>query len=129
MKPAFIAPRRLLERKPAHGAPCTQCGLCCIATLCRAAVLVFGADHPAPCPALRFDAGERSCCDLVANPNTYRAGDPDTLRRAALHLIRAGDGCDARFNGEPRDANFDARVDGRENARATAQALHTWGSR
>ena len=128
MKPAFLAPRRLLERKPPHGAACTSCGLCCLATRCRLSVLVYG-DGPGPCPAVRFDALESSSCNVVADPTAYRpGGDAAELRAAALLLIRAGTACDARFNGEARDAAFDAREDAREAATAldTARAIRAW---
>jgi hypothetical protein len=112
-------PRDMVERKPPHGSPCTACGLCCHIMLCRLALGVFG-DQPGPCPALLLDSARRSSCGLVA------AATDAAHRNAALHLIRAGDGCDCRINGEARNVAFDARVDGRENPRLTKQAAYLW---
>ena len=102
MKPMFVAPRHLLERKPPHGQPCTRCGLCCMATLCNLASHVFG-PGPGPCPAL-LEKPDGYECGLVTE-----VGHKD-LRDAALLLIGSGTGCDARFNGEPADAAFHAKL-------------------
>lgn len=103
---AFIAPRSALEKKPPHGDPCTRCGLCCMAKLCRLAEALFNGGRPAagPCPALVMDEGGYYACGVVA----ASAGD---LREAALVLTGAGLGCDARFNGEPRNQEFADRID------------------
>jgi hypothetical protein len=41
MKPVFRAPRDMLARKPAHGAACNHCGLCCVSSLCDLAQYVL----------------------------------------------------------------------------------------
>jgi hypothetical protein len=119
-KPVFLAPRGMLARKPPHGAPCNGCGLCCYATTCALGRALFKTSA-GPCPALRFDAERRSFCGVVADAPS------DTLRDAALVLIRAGDGCDARFNGERRDPDFDRRIDAADNPRLRKQAAYLWG--
>lgn len=115
-------PRGMMERKPAHGAPCTRCGACCAAALCDLAKHVFG-PRPGPCPALLLDADDRSACGLVEmSPDEDHAN-------AALQLISAGDGCDARFNGEPVNRAFHAYQAGLDvkNADAIKTARRVWG--
>ena len=129
MKRAFLAPAGMLDRKPPHGAPCNDCGLCCVATTCALGAHLFKTDV-GPCPALTFDDLRRSHCDVVVHPERYAtrgAIAPATLSRAAALLVRAGQGCDARFSGEPRDATFDARLDARDDPRAIANARFLWG--
>ena len=93
-------PREMVARKPPHGAPCNRCGVCCHATLCELARHVFG-PRPGPCPALVPDGADRWACGLVASA-------PPLLADAACVLISAGDGCDARINGEPTNTGFHA---------------------
>lgn len=121
-------PRALAERKPAHGRPCNGCGLCCYVTTCELGAAIFGT-RAGPCPALGFDLDGKSCCTVVAHPTDYydtARASPAVMQGAALYLIRAGDGCDARINGEPTDADFNARVDARDDARKRAQARFLW---
>jgi hypothetical protein len=123
-KPTFYAPRDMLARKPAHGAACTHCGLCCVATLCGLAQHVFHRPAtPGPCPALTLRNGV-SACGLVEQTT-------GEMRAAALHLIGAGDNCDARFNGEPRNMAYAARQETYWNrpdvAQTTRDARRKWG--
>lgn len=137
MSPAFVAPKGALDRKPPHGAPCTRCGLCCQATLCKTAMHVFDRpSFPGPCPALRFDRDGRSSCGLVDQPEAYApavvaAHGRSNASNAAAHLIGAATGCDARFNGEPIDEAFYARLLrwDREHERRTRTAGRIWGHR
>jgi hypothetical protein len=150
VKPVFPAPRAMLERKPRHGAACNHCGLCCTATLCDLAQHVFKRPaYPGPCPALGWSSAKQgpdvpskapragcakqgpapeSVCGLVAWAE--REGR-DALRTAALHLIGSDDGCDARFNGEPRDMEYAARQSQHWNApdtvAKTRAAARAWG--
>ena len=128
MKPVFMAPREMIERKPRHGQPCNDCGLCCVATLCELGRALFN-QSAGPCPALRFDGLKRSTCNVVRHPEDYcERGKimPDTMSRAAALLVRAGQGCDARFNGEWRDPEFDAKLDAKDDPHAIAQARFIW---
>ena len=124
MKPMIAAPRDMVERKPAHGSPCNRCGLCCYAVKCSLGKHIFG-PAPGPCPALRLVDG--------GDGHTYECGivgeATEDMREAAQLIIGAGDGCDARFNGEWRNVPFsDAlrRLDylRREEIKA---ALAIWG--
>jgi hypothetical protein len=121
-----VAPRAAMERKPRHGAECNRCGVCCIAILCPLAMHVFERTAlPGPCPALVWD-GPNSSCGLANNPLI-----PTKYQEAARLLIRAGTGCDARFNGEPADDSAYARWDQWDNDHATAlrAARNLWGSK
>jgi hypothetical protein len=117
----FRAPAGILARKPAHGAPCNRCGLCCIATLCDIGRTLFRQER-GPCPALQWD-GEESRCGILAEPNL-----PKPLADAAALLLYAGRGCDARFNGEPKNETFNAteRAYEREHADELRQARDLW---
>lgn len=120
MSYAFRAPRAMLDRKPPHGAPCNRCGLCCVATLCDLGRHFFGR-AAGPCPALRFDQEGNSACGLTL------CGEQKYSDAAAL-LIGAGDGCDARFNGEWTNTEFhkhQARLDV-ERADEIAKAKALW---
>jgi len=120
MKPTFMAPRSVLETKPAHGQPCNRCGLCCYATICDLGQSVFHR-KAGPCPALEGSFGNASCGLTQHGPTKYRA--------AAGLLIGAGTGCDARFNGEPAHAAFyDAlRRWDEEHASELRDARKLWG--
>jgi hypothetical protein len=113
-KPMFRAPAGLLAKKPPHGKPCTQCGLCCMATLCGLAQHVF--HRPAalgPCPALRKIDDSNYVCGFATEPQV-----PQHLREAAAVIIGADTGCDARFNGEPSDQAFYNALDRRDVEKA-----------
>ncbi|MFI8618745.1 hypothetical protein ACIGHN_24895 [Acidovorax sp. NPDC077693] len=85
--------------KPAVGAPCNGCGLCCLAEPCPLGVVVSRRRHGA-CVALRWDgAHARYLCGMVADP-----GEVTGLRQRWLTVplawlarrwIAAGVGCDA----------------------------------
>ena len=98
-----------LERKPPHGAPCNRCGYCCKAIICPFGAVLFKRQH-GPCPALvENEAG--LACGVVAHPMNYArvrtlTHGVEEMRRAALLLIGAGDGCDAVANGEPANEAF-----------------------
>lgn len=119
--PALV-PRHMLGRKPPHGQPCNRCGACCAVTLCALGQIVFRRAL-GPCPAL-VETSLGTSCGLT------QVEDGDA-RAAALLLIGAGDGCDARFNGEPVDHAFHnhlARLD-RERASRLRHARRLWEGR
>ena len=99
MSEIVCVPRGLLERKPPHGSPCNNCGLCCHAKKCDIGRALFGAKRER-CPALRFDADNNSSCDVIANPQDYTDADVETARAAAMLLLYAGFGCTMRLQGE-----------------------------
>lgn len=119
MKPFAILPKGALANKPAHGAPCNRCGVCCIATLCELGEHLFK-KRAGPCPALVHNS-EGYACGVVQETS-------GEMREAALHLIGAAIGCDARFNGEWVNRNFhklQAELD-RKNMTLTQRARALW---
>jgi hypothetical protein len=84
--------------KPAPGAPCNGCGVCCALEPCPLGVLASRRVHGA-CAALAWDDAEsRYRCALVVRP---QQGLPQVLRaaaplvaRLARRWIAAGAGCD-----------------------------------
>lgn len=77
-------------RKPAEGAPCNGCGLCCLAEPCPLGMLLsrkrFGA-----CVALRWsEADQRYRCGAVQGPWGW----------LARRWISAGSGCDSSLQPE-----------------------------
>lgn len=79
------APREMIALKPAHGAACTRCGLCCFVALCDLSQRVFNLPADAgPCPALTGSVGAASC-GLTTLPDAE-------LAAAAALLINAGNG-------------------------------------
>lgn len=129
---AAFVPRADHERKPSHGAPCTRCGLCCMATLCPLGRHAFKRED-GPCPALVKD-GDGYACGLATEPHRYfparalvKGGA--ALAAAARWLIGGGTGCDARFNGEPINQEFYVTLRRWDvaNRRAVQRARKLWG--
>ncbi len=91
--------------KPAVGAPCNGCGLCCLAEPCPLGVLVSRRRQGA-CAALRWDGrAGRYLCGMVAAPGDvlgprWRWAAP-LLGRLARRWIAAGTGCDAALEAAP----------------------------
>ena len=84
--------------KPAAGAACNGCGVCCAWQPCPLGVLVSGHRQGA-CAALRWDAASALYrCAMVQAPETAWPALPRLLRpllaRLAQRWIAAGAGCD-----------------------------------
>ena len=84
--------------KPAVGAPCNGCGVCCAWQPCPLGVLVTGRRH-GMCDALRWDdAAGLYRCAMVQAPEQAWPALPSwlrpALRRLARRWIAAGVGCD-----------------------------------
>jgi len=91
--------------KPALGAPCNGCGVCCLVAPCPVGVIVSRRRHGA-CKALVWSAPDRRyfCGLLVVRPGEQgawwrRAGRAVWLRWAR-RMISAGSGCDASLEVE-----------------------------
>jgi hypothetical protein len=84
--------------KPAVGAACNGCGLCCAAAPCPLGVLVSRRRRGA-CQALQWDApASRYFCGVVAEPGRWLRWLPAGLARSlARRWISAGSGCDAEI--------------------------------
>jgi|SRR5215472_3999387 len=114
-------PRQMFEKKPPHGSPCNRCGVCCYVVQCELSRHVFGDLGRGPCPALSPD-GDDYKCGLACE-------GPLIKRQATAVLIGAGDGCDARFNGEPVNLAFNQRLAKLDQERAAEirTARIVWG--
>ena len=85
--------------KPAEGAPCNGCGLCCLAEPCPLG-MVLSRKRRGACTALRWNETQRLYrCGALTEPAAvlpvrlrFLAG---LLKRLALRWIAAGKGCDA----------------------------------
>lgn len=99
-----IALHREAPDKPAPGAPCNGCGVCCAAEPCPASLLIFRRRR-GPCPALEWHpqaAPARYRCGLMSDPQRHLRWLPAGLaRRLFARWIAAGRGCDS-------DAEIDA---------------------
>jgi hypothetical protein len=78
--------------KPAFGATCNGCGLCCAVEVCRIGQMAFG-DVPAPCPGLTFVQGRFWCQLVLAEQQAQGLGVVTAPRLAEALAI--GRGCDA----------------------------------
>mgnify|MGYP003597837311 CR=1 FL=1 len=78
--------------KPAYGAPCNGCGVCCLMEPCPIGIIVSRRRKGA-CSALRWDAAAQH----------YRCGlmDKAVLRPMVRRWIAAGSGCDAQIDVRP----------------------------
>lgn len=88
--------------KPAEGAPCNGCGLCCLAEPCPLGVLV-SRRRTGACAALRWsDAQARYQCGMVTDPGGVTGLNHPWAQRALSALARrwiaAGVGCDAQLD-------------------------------
>lgn len=85
--------------KPAEGAPCNGCGVCCLAEPCPAGIVATRSTH-GPCTLLRWDATASIYrCGLLAGDGRPHAGRlaatvGTAWRAIARRWIAAGRGCD-----------------------------------
>lgn len=91
--------------KPAHGAPCNGCGVCCLSEPCPLGMVLSGRRRGA-CAALRWnDVQGRYQCGALSEPaSVLRPGwrwTAPLLRRLAPRWIAAGVGCDAHLEATP----------------------------
>ncbi|MDX9995474.1 MAG: hypothetical protein RBS28_09120 [Rhodocyclaceae bacterium] len=82
--------------KPAVGAACNGCGVCCSLAPCPLSRWLLG-HRAGTCPALRWQDG-RYVCGLVVAPRTFLNRLPafcvPVASRLAYRWIAAGSGCD-----------------------------------
>lgn len=83
--------------KPAVGAPCNGCGVCCALETCPLARVRF-LRRQGPCPALEWsDSAGRYQCGMLVRPSCYLALPSrldGLLSRLCARWIAAGIGCD-----------------------------------
>ncbi|MFZ4285927.1 hypothetical protein [Variovorax sp. HJSM1_2] len=93
--------------KPAFGAPCNGCGVCCLVAPCPLGMMVSRRRSGA-CKALHWsDAEQRYQCGLLMAPQRLlgrQSGTPRWLTRLLGRWVRrwiaAGQGCDATWQPE-----------------------------
>jgi hypothetical protein len=90
--------------KPAVGAACNGCGVCCLAEPCPVGMLVSRRRHGACAALLWSDERSRYLCGVASDPARFMA--PRWLAalagRFALRWIAAGQGCDCDLEPEVR---------------------------
>jgi hypothetical protein len=95
--------------KPAWGAPCNGCGVCCLAEPCPVGMLVSRRRTGACAAVTWVEEEQRYRCGVVLAPAAHlprwlrampRAGQRG-LVRLALRFIAAGKGCDSDAELEP----------------------------
>ena len=98
MKARIIELHAKAPAKPAIGAACNGCGVCCALETCPLAMLRF-LKRRGPCPALEWSANDvRYVCGLLKHPEHYLplpAGTQNMARRFFARSIAAGKGCDS----------------------------------
>ena len=88
--------------KPAYGAPCNGCGLCCLAEPCPLGMLL-SRRRTGACVALRWsEAAQCYRCGVLADPPDQRVGRA-LWRVLARRWIGAGQGCDADLAAFPAE--------------------------
>lgn len=89
--------RREAPAKPAVGAPCNGCGVCCAAAPCPLSRALLR-HRAGPCPALDWD-GVRYRCGLLVAPAHHLRWLPGwaqpAFRRLARRYLAVGAGCDS----------------------------------
>jgi len=95
----IILLHREAPAKPALGAACNGCGVCCAAEPCPAGMLIFR-QRSGACPALLWNAADkRYVCGLLAHPERHLRCLPSfalpLARRLFRRWIAAGIGCDS----------------------------------
>ncbi len=95
----------LAPPKPAYGARCNGCGICCLSTPCPLG-MVLSRRRTGACTALRWDpAALQYRCGAISDaasvlPRAWRWSAP-LLRRLARRWIAAGIGCDSTLTVAP----------------------------
>lgn len=97
LKDQFVQIHPAAPAKPAEGAPCNGCGLCCLAEPCPLGILLSRRRHGA-CVALRWsDAQGRYLCGALDEPEAVlgRWARWPLVSAWVRRWIAAGQGCDA----------------------------------
>jgi len=99
VKQHIIELHRRAPPKPAYGAPCNGCGVCCATTPCPVAML-FLWQFSGRCRALLWqDEASRYACGMALSPDRFASFIPARWRsgfaRWFASRIAAGAGCDA----------------------------------
>lgn len=103
-RPTFIAIHPAAPAKPAPGAACNGCGVCCCAVPCPVSRVLLGHRH-GTCPALSWrDNDRRYVCGMIKQPATFLRWLPPRWEAAAsrrfARWVAAGIGCDSDIESE-----------------------------
>ena len=110
----FIRIEPLAPPKPAEGAACNGCGVCCLVAPCPVGMLV-SQRRSGPCTALAWSATERRYhCGMLTEPERHMGGLGRWLRRPMRRWIAAGRGCDSNL--EVGSAQPDQPIASRDRA-------------
>lgn len=98
MAPSHVVLHAAAPPKPAVGAPCNGCGVCCGIAPCPLSRALLG-HRGGACPALAWQAdARRYVCGLLVAPTAHLSWLPRPLappvQRLAHRWIAAGTGCD-----------------------------------
>jgi hypothetical protein len=104
LTPAIVWLHPEAPAKPATGAPCNGCGLCCLSEPCPLGMVV-SRRRTGACVALRWNDGDRRYrCAMVADPGGVTGWTRPWQLRALSWLahrwIAAGVGCDAQLQAQ-----------------------------
>jgi hypothetical protein len=111
--------------KPAPGAPCNGCGLCCAWSRCPLGWIVSGGFHQSsqqePCSALRWNESLlRYQCGMVSSPQSILSWLPSWITpivtKWSLRWISSDSGCDADLEIE-REPSVNSLSDARDKAK------------
>lgn len=123
-------------QKPAHGAGCNFCGLCCLSGTCKTGQKFFGIAEATRCPALSFSEHGIASCGLMEHPDRFapelaKVHGAARLGEAMRVMLGSGTGCDARLQDEPRNEAFDRRLAlwKKSLTRKREAARKMWGGR
>jgi hypothetical protein len=96
MQARVILLRAAAPPKPAPGATCNGCGLCCAAQPCPLGMLLSRRRH-GRCRALLWQGNEgRYVCGVMSQPQRWLPWLPAAMtRRMAARWIAAARGCDS----------------------------------
>lgn len=100
----LIAIHAAAPPKPAPGAPCNGCGVCCAAAPCPLSRVLLG-HRDGACPALQWRAGDAHyVCGMATEPARFIGWLPQSLgafaARRCARWIAAGRGCDSTLETE-----------------------------
>ena len=85
----------LAPPKPAEGAACNGCGVCCLAAPCPVGMLV-SRRRSGPCDALVWSAAARRYhCGMLTEPERHVGWLGRWTQRPMRRWIAAGQGCDS----------------------------------
>jgi hypothetical protein len=105
MRPVVILLHPDAPAKPAYGATCNGCGVCCAAQPCPVGMLVSRRLSGA-CKALRWEEAQaRYRCGMVTTPSEVLPGLParwaPMVSRWMRRWIAAAAGCDSTLETQP----------------------------